>query len=128
MRELRVVIELSTTASCGVMIGMMMMMWRRLCTEEQTPQKKNTKKKRKAKLKSCRSHKDTEEAANADVPCCKEVVVVVVVVVHDHKICAIWFYKCFMSRSYIQLYMICRIILRASGQLDTIHELLQPQE
>jgi hypothetical protein len=30
------------------------------------------------------------------VPCCKEVVVVVV---HDHKICASWCYKCFMSRS-----------------------------
>lgn len=46
VRELRVVIELSTTASCGVM---MMMTRRRLCTEEQTPQNKTKKEKRKEK-------------------------------------------------------------------------------
>jgi len=91
VRELRVVIEFSTTASCGVM--MMMMRRRRLCTEEQTPQNK--------KLKSCRSHGDTEEAANADLPCCKEVVVVVVV--HDHKICASWFYQV-LHEQIIQLF------------------------
>lgn len=68
------------------------------------PTKQNKKRrKRKAKLKSCRSHGDTEEAANGDLPCCKEVVVVVVVVVHDHKICASWFYQV-LHEQIIQLF------------------------